>query len=849
MTDTSQHGCQTFDPSDTVTHGPVVDSKPSATRAGLIFLFAALLLAVAAAPAAGVQDDPTPANVTQLTDNDVADRPPTVAVGEDGPVAVWAGRDPGKSELAGFELYTASRTDGSWSEKRQLTDDQRLDIRPDLASTGDSQFLVWSRERASGGFGIRGARLTGDGLGERLQLTEDGEALHLNPTVVGSGDRWLVTWFVDQDGNLSTTNDHATRYALVDGLTLDVLDSGEFDDSSYIAPAVTGGGFEIAVARSVGGEGTVERLRLTDGGTETVETFSAPGLTALTASGDATAWASVGEMESITVADDGTTTVTTNATSIRDLSFVPGAPRPVLAYQARFPDSNGAVPAYHVRAGDGWTTPRLLSVPGTTTDLGTAATSDELVALASTPEDPAGTTDLLALSRRFQPDLTVDATARTDSAAVGTETTIEYTVTNRGDTAAPPTVVVLRGRTGGVDSATVPELGVGESTTATFSATVDRAGEFEIVVDPAGQVDDRNRTNNDAVVVLAQPDLGVTSVRERREEGQLQVEVGVENTGTVPAGPFEVRVEAGNETATGSLPGLGAGREIPVTVGLNASGLASSVSATVTVDPDGAVSEPDTTDNTRLVTLLQPDLAVAEPVTVEEAADGGTVRFGIRNGDTGAATATATLVTAEDVVSQTVEIPPARDENDTVVIRTALNVSTAPEEDAFGIQVEPETLDSNPTDNVFGNPPGGFPEPQPELSLSVESPENETTVAPGEAVPVRVAFENTGDGRARRTLTVEGSTTVEQRFEVPPGDVTAFTVEVAAPGQAGQFDLTLQAGDLSQTLSLEAASNGSTNSTASAPGSGPGGGGSLPIAILVVAVVAALGVLAYRRLD
>lgn len=487
-----------------------------------------------------------------------------------------------------------------------------------------------------------------------------------------------------------------------------------------------------------------------------------------------------------------------------------------------------------------------------TTDLGTAATDDELVALASTLEDPTGTTDLFALSRRFRPDLTVDATAQTDAAAVGTGTTIEYTVTNRGDTTAPPTVVVLRGRTGGVDSATIPELGVGESTTATFSATVDRAGEFEVVVDPARQLNDRNRTNNDAAVVLARPDLGVSSVSERRADDQLQVEIGVENTGTVPAGPFDVRVEAGNRTATGSLPGLGAGREIPVTVGLNASGLGSSVSATVTVDPAGAVDEPDTTDNTRLVTLLQPDLAVAEPVTVAETEGGASVQFGIRNGDTGAARATATLVTAEEVVSQTIEIPPARDANDTTVVRTALNVSTVPEEGAFGIRVEPETIDADPTDNVFGQPPGGFPEPQPELSLSVESPESDTTVPPGETVPVRVAFENTGDGRARQTLTVEGPTTVEQRFEVPPGDVTAFTVEVAAPQQAGQFDLTLQAGDLSQTLSLQAGGNESTNQTASTPGPDPGssgGGGSFPVAVLVVVVVLALGVLAYRRMD
>jgi hypothetical protein len=832
-----------------LTHVSTADSEFGLPRAGIVL--AVLVLGLATAPAAGVQDDPTQSNATQLTDNEVADRPPTVAAGEDGPVAVWAGRDPAKSELAGFELYTASRTDGSWSENRQLTDDERLDIRPDLASTGDSQFLVWSRERASGGFGIQAARLTGNGLGERLQLTEGSEALHLNPTVVGSDDRWLVTWFVDQDGNLTTTDDHATRYAVVDGLTLDVLDSGQFDDSSYIAPAATEDGFEVAVARSVGAEGTVERLRLTDGGTETVETFSAPGVIELTASADATAWATVGETESITVASDGTTTIAENATTIRDLAFVAGAPRPVLAYQARFPDSDGAVPAYHVRAGDGWTPPRALSVPGTTTDLGTAATSDELVALASTLEDPTGKADLFVLSRRFRPDLTVDAAAQTDAAAVGTETTIEYTVTNRGDTPAPPTVVVLRGRTGGVDSATVPELEVGESTTATFSATVDRAGEFEVVVDPAGQVDDRNRANNDAVVVLAQPNLGVTDVRERRVDGRLRVEVGVENTGTVPTGPFDVQVEAGNRTATGSLPGLGADREIPVTVGLNASGLGSSVSATVTVDPDGVVDEPDTTDNTRLVTLLQPDLAVAEPVTVAETEDGASVQFGIRNGDTGAATATATLVTADEVLSQTVEIPPARDENDTTVVRTALNVSTAPEEGAFGIRVEPERIDADPTDNVFGQPPGGFPEPQPELSLSVESPTNDTEVAAGETVPVTVAVENTGDGRARRTLTVEGPTTVEQRFEVPPGDVTEFTVEVPTPQQAGQFDLALQAGDRSQTLSLQAAGNGSTNRSASTSGSSPGsaGGGTLPTATLVVVVVAVLAVLAYRRLD
>ena len=804
----------------------------------------------------GLQTQPANDSV-RLTDNDVADRPPSVAVGEDGPITVWAGHDPEKSETEGFELYTASRSDDGWSQRSQLTDDQLLDIRPSVASTDGSEFVAWSTERDSGGFDLTAARLSEDGLGERLELS-DGEGLHLNARVAGTGDRWLVGWFVDQDGDLSTTEDHAVRYALIDGLTLDTLASGQIDGASYVDTTAADGELLMAVG-TTGENGQVERFRVTGDGTESVETLDAAGVADVAVTGTATAWISLADGESITVVRDGSrTTLETDARSIRDLSFAPGAPRPTLTYQARFAGTDGAVPAYHVTATDGWSGPRQLSLPAgfATTDLAAAATDDELVALASAVEDPAGTADLFALSRPFQPDLRVQATADTDSAAVGAETTIEYTVTNSGDTASPPTVVVLRDRTGGIDSATVPELAVGESTTASFSATVGRAGEFEVAVDPGGAIAEFNRSNNDDVVVLAQPDLAVTGVSEQRDGDQLTVEVSVRNNGSVPAGPFSVSIETDTQTDTGSLPGLGAGRTIGVPVEMNASDLGRSASVTVTADPEGSVDEPDTTDNVRPVRLLQPDLAVAEPVEVSETDDGATVQFGIRNGNTGSATATATVATPEEVVETTVEVPAARNENDTVVVPAAVNLSTVPDNESFAIRVEPETVDATPTDNVFGQVPGGFPEPQPDLSLSVESPGEGTTVDAGESVAVTVRLENAGDGRARETLTVEAGSTTEQRFEVPPGDEIELTVEVDAPETAGEATLSVSAGDRSEQLSLSVdegatTDNGSqntTNSASTATNSGDVFGPGFGVTAALIAVLLG-GLLAHRRRD
>ena len=116
---------------------------------------------------------------------------PEIAWGDGSFGMAWLdGRDGNK------EIYFArlDRVGARVGGEERLSRDGADSVRPDVAWSGSEFLVVWQEER-HGAPEIYAARIAGDGrvVARDARLTDD-DAFSRYPTVLWTGDRWLVAW-------------------------------------------------------------------------------------------------------------------------------------------------------------------------------------------------------------------------------------------------------------------------------------------------------------------------------------------------------------------------------------------------------------------------------------------------------------------------------------------------------------------------------------------------------------------------------------------------------------------------------------------------------------------------------
>lgn len=739
-----------------------------------------------------------------VTEGIAHDSQPAVAVTEDGrAMAVWtrvAGLGPDASAadaMNATEVYYAVRSGGEWSTPRSLTTDDRMDVAPRVVAHDGGFTVVWSSVRgttADGTFVVEHARV--EGTGPDAVGPVRSRAVSRVPVRVAAGE--------------------AVRVAYLDPTTA----TGD------------GNGSLVTLARE---EGRLrERAR-----------YDVRGLRSLSVGPEGVAWVAETDGDAgVHYGTDGRREAVPsrlNVSAVGGVRLAWGDGFPMVAYRAVPENASSRRLVYATRQGGRWVAENV--VGGTAAgDLSyfetTVAAGDAGFVAAFTGREPASpeqNRDVFAVAHEFRPDLTVDAELDGETTA-GNRTALSVTVRNRGERAAEPVRVAVRG---GETRATrtVGRLGPGASRSVTLSVTAPDTGRLRVVADPGDRLAELSETNNATRVLTARPDAAVTAVETALTPGDdtARVTATVRNGGRAVATGVSVALTDDRGTVDARRVGrLAPGETRTVSLSTPLARL-DTPETTVRVD---AAADADAINDSLLVRGLRPDLRVLAPdVRFQAAGDAvlatvrvtnrgparGTFPVRVRHEGTVVAAGTVTLsrgVPDADTARLSVRLP-ARLSGETVTVVAAAPADRARTDNAVTVTV-------------------------PSLSGVDTSPptvENFTATTADGAVVVRW----TSDERLNRSATrvvvrgPNGRHTLSGTDVVRRGPGFTYLVRVE-PGAAGSYEAT-----------LAAAADGAGNEVTTSPSavtSVDGGTGGLGLVSVGGLVVLGLGVVvAYRRLS
>jgi len=755
-----------------------------------------------------------------ITDDRRLDGVPAVAAGNGTYTAVWARQDP-DGEAGETDVYAATSTDGTaWTAPTPIADGTRAAFDADVAVAGDRRAVSWMRAPlATNDTTVADLRANtsialavDDGTGWAAPVTiQDGD--ESSPVVAAAGDRVLVAWVRDADGNVTTTADRDVRWTVYDGSP-----GAKRTIPNATAVDVAGGpnGFTLAYLQSDdGANGSVVRAELTDGGLAETARYPATEVREVTAAPRAIAWTSFTDNGTVlrhAPAGGPTTTAPTPAVlNPESPTLLVDAGQPVLVYAGRRPLPNASRAVFVQRHADGgWLSARPLTATEGPTDRrlgrsGAAIADAGLVAVTAagnrTTDRPA---DVVATRLGLAPDLA--ASARSPGladASAGDQVTVNYTVRNVGDRAvAEPTTVAVETPSGTAATRTIGGLAVGDRANGSVVVRVPDSGRLTVRADAGDGVDEADESNNAARLVTARPDLSVSAAgvtRQRRGE-DLLVTADVRNRGPIPVGNATVRLRSGNETLAETrvdVPDNGR-RTARLRVPIDA--INRSVGGAVVVDPAGAIAESDETNNAAGVRLLAVDLGLSDAVGAGPAPGGGVAVGFVSNA--GPVEATAEVTVDANGTALTYRVPveaPGSGGGESLervrlyhpTTNGTLDLAVAPRQGR-----DTESFDNavRTRANVTGNGTA------PILVTGVEAPGNGRVVVdlanPGNAtagVPLRVTAggatvaETTVvvDGGANETVTLNASTDATELTVAAPGSTATVSSGDAAPDVNG----------------------------------------------------------------
>jgi pectinesterase len=768
-----------------------------------------------AAAAVPVDDGGTNDSVERLTRDSYADDRPHVVADDGGVTAVWSAQDPEKDALNGRDIVVRSRRDGEWRDSTRVTDDDRLDGFPAITTDGEHRTVAWTRvdedlERDDvtpldsfyGRYEVAVATETDDGWSDPVVIT-DNDRPDVNPVVATTADgTTMVAWTRDRDGDPNTIADRKGRYVMLDGTTI------EASGATFAAPVsdviAANGGFTLVSYEGTGAETVVHRLEIdTDGFVSIRRSYRYPNVSSVAAipngfvaiqSGTAVRDPRALLVQSPPRSPEPKTITLDGVGGVDHASVTRAGSKFVLSYSALPDRSNRTRAFYHVYSpGSGWTSRRALVRGLSITGLDVAGTESNFVATVAGANTNAQKTDLFAVSHRFRPDLDVSATASVDTGdvsgsvetsavtpatepvEVGAPTTVRYNVTNTGDRPNAPTAVVVSNETGVVATRTIGSLPVGDRVTGTVDVPLGRTGTVRVRVDADERIDDLNESNDVATAVAARPDLRVIDVEDRRldDPDRLQLRIRVANDGPIPVASVPYRVRIGDRTARGRIDGVAANRTWTTTTTVNATGLASPALATVTLDPADRIDEVNENNNEAEVGVLSSDVGVTDAITVYDDPQGARAEFVLRNTDTGTPPATLTLSTPTGSRAYRVRLPAARGPDDAAFRSVSLAIPSLSPGENLTVRAESDGIDADLTDNVARRSVA-------RLDAAANASATPLTIANASgqlvngSLVITLALRNTGELTTGELVTVRRAGTVSLRapVAVPPGTTT-----------------------------------------------------------------------------
>jgi PKD repeat protein len=622
----------------------------------------------------------------RLTDRPYEDLAPTViTIDTETQLVVWAQQAADKPAEAGHDIVARRYEGDSWGGPVALTDDDQPNARPVCAATGDGRVLAaWERldtelaaTRLETPADVADLRDQSEiaysiydpaaGWSEPTTLT-DTQTVERRPTVTAEDGVWLLAW-EQQD---SATDARTVRSTVVspDGSTTAITDRS--DASAPDTGTRQDGRTDLAYL-DWDGDPTGVTHEVLDGETvdQSQQYETSEPLEVVVSNGRVIWVADFGRDPTLVAGTDGTTTPLTlrpAVAEVRELSLTTRDGEAVLSYVARLAERANRTQVYRLDRGDGWiwdrdvTTDEIhddgaVRVRYTDATLAGPASLLSTHAVREPGTDPVS--DVFTTRQTFGPAYAIEGTV--DPAPAGTETELNYTLTNRGDVGGNDPVTVRIERDGTeISSTTYDPLDSGESLSATESAVVGETGQFEVITEVSEPSLGTEPTTT--AVTAARADLRVTDVTATRTASdEATVAVTVADTGGARTTAVPVMVaDAAGPVATETVAEIEPEGTAVATVTVDPTALDTSDTHAVRIDPEGTLPERVRTGDARRTYLVRPGLAV-EDVRYRTDDTGPFARVLLSNEGPGAGDGTLKLVDGSGAVvaSQRQSVPPA----------------------------------------------------------------------------------------------------------------------------------------------------------------------------------------------
>jgi hypothetical protein len=577
----------------------------------------------------------------RITNNTVADETPAVAqTGRDGITLVWSQQQIDRSVFNGRDILASNTTDGtSFDGSTAVTDDNVSDYYPAIAAADDSSgsalaaFTTFDRTFNSSnttGPGdlyphgeIRVARLNDSTWEPPTFLTND-STFDFQPTVVSQDDNWTIAWTRDADANLSTWRDREVAYARYDE-NGQVGPVHSIDEARSPVLTTINGTTRIAYLDMRGGERSGQLvmgdLQRGQSSPVTRATYPVENLTDVAAANDTVVWTTANAqpwMQVATTEDVRNLSAPEGLTPPQSVTLGARSDRLLLTFRAASPNSSVAEAYYKPRV-DGVWLPARRYASGTDRNLtywqtATTGTDDGFTSvMAGKVLDSEQKDDLFAFRAQFRPDLAVSVRDHPENVTVGMNVNLTANVTNNGGNPTNATTVAISNGSGIVASSPVPGLQPGESIERSLAAVLDETGQVTVEVDPGGQIQGSDDTNNQETLQLQRPDLAVTDRTVTRRDGTIQVNATIGNPSSVTAPAVTYRYSNGPTlNRSGSVGPIPPQSTREVSVDFAPGNLSSSFPLTIRIDPAQTLPESDETNNTLVGPIQKPDVRLSK---------------------------------------------------------------------------------------------------------------------------------------------------------------------------------------------------------------------------------------------
>jgi VWFA-related protein len=570
----------------------------------------------------------------RLSDRPREDGRPVIAVpAGDQQLIAWERQADNKTIEEGHDIVARWREQGAWQQTVTITDDRTANVMPVASALDNGRVLVaWRRftevlsesgrtlddRDAIDGYRteseIAYSIYDGNSWSSPILLT-DTSRVERKPTVASGDDGWVIAWqSTDVDAN-----DPRVRSVTVeaDGTAGSISERGDAD-----APA-TGtrqdGQVDLVYFDRSTDTRRVVHERIPGGPGNSPDVYTAQGSVEIAVSDGRVIWVSNPRNDpELVEASDGTVTnlaLREDAAEISEVTLTNSGGRTILSYLSVLEDSENRDQVYRLDRGNGWIQDRRVAgeteqeVAFRHTDAEFVESNRFLTTYSIRNRSTDAVSDVFATEQEFAPAYAIDADITPGSA--GEQTTLSYSVENRGDTAGTSPVTVEVERDGQLfDSNSLGPLGPGETQSVNQSVVVGEGGVFTLSLETSEAT--LGTEPKTVEVVAATPELRVGRLSARRiAADEATVEVPIVNDGGAAVEDVTIQLSDG----AGPIETLTADRVDPertarLETAIDPATLANSKEHQIQIDPDGVLPEESIGDATRKTYLVRPNLSI-----------------------------------------------------------------------------------------------------------------------------------------------------------------------------------------------------------------------------------------------